>query len=45
MLQLQQAELGTVMKTGHLGKEIRNTLKVLECGDGVGWRRSVGKIV
>jgi hypothetical protein len=33
------------MRTAQLGKEIRNTLKVLECGDGEGWRRSVGKIV
>jgi hypothetical protein len=34
-----------VLKLGHLGKKIRNTLKVLKCGAGEGWRRSVGPIV
>jgi hypothetical protein len=28
-----------VLKLGHFGKEIRNTLKVLKCGAGKGWRR------
>jgi hypothetical protein len=26
-----------VLKTGHLGKYIGNTLKVLKCSDGEGW--------
>jgi hypothetical protein len=30
-----------VLKIGHFEKEIRNTWKVLKCGAGVGWRRSV----
>jgi len=29
------------LKLGHFGKWIRNTWKVLECGGGEGWRRSV----
>jgi hypothetical protein len=31
-----------VLKTGHFGKHIRNTVKVFKCGAGEGWRRSVG---
>jgi len=31
--------------TGHCGKCIRNTWKVMKCGAGEGWRRSVGPIV
>jgi hypothetical protein len=34
-----------VQKLGHLGKQIRNTWKVLKCGAGEGWRISVGPIV
>ena len=34
-----------VLKIGHFGKCIRNTWKVLKCGAGEGWRRSVGPIV
>jgi hypothetical protein len=34
-----------VLKRGHFGKEIRNTWKVLKCGVGEEWRRSVGPIV
>jgi hypothetical protein len=30
-----------VLKLGHYGKEMRSTLKVLKCGAGEGWRRSV----
>jgi hypothetical protein len=33
-----------VLKLGHFEKEIRNTWKVLKCGAGEGWRRSVGPI-
>jgi hypothetical protein len=33
-----------VLKTGHFGKT-RNTLKVLKCGAGEEWRRSVGPIM
>jgi hypothetical protein len=31
--------------TEHCGKCIRNTWKVMKCGVGEGWRRSVGPIV
>jgi hypothetical protein len=31
--------------TGHCGKCIRNTCKVMKCGAGKGWRRSIGPIV
>jgi hypothetical protein len=34
-----------VLKLGRLGQEIRNTWKVLKCGAGEGWRRSVGLIM
>jgi hypothetical protein len=34
-----------VLKLGHLGKQIRNTCKVLKCGDGEEWKRSVAPIV
>jgi hypothetical protein len=34
-----------VLKLGHLEKHIINTWKVLKCGGGEGWRRSVGPIV
>jgi hypothetical protein len=34
-----------VLKFGHFGKYIINTWKVLKCGAGEGWRRSVGPIV
>jgi hypothetical protein len=34
-----------VPEFGHFGRQIRNTWKVLECGAGKGWRRSVGLIV
>jgi len=34
-----------VLKFGCLGKQIRNTWKVLQCGAGEGWRRSVGTVV
>jgi hypothetical protein len=30
---------------GHFGKYIRNTLEILKCGAGEGWRRSDGSIV
>jgi len=30
-----------VLKTGHFGKYSRNTLKVLKCGAGEGWREVV----
>jgi hypothetical protein len=33
-----------VLKSGHFGK-IRKTWKVLKCGAGEEWRRSVGPIV
>jgi hypothetical protein len=29
-----------VLKLGYFGEEIRNTLKVLKCGAGEGWKRS-----
>ena len=34
-----------VLKLGRCGQQIRNTWKVLKCGAGEGWRRSVGPIV
>ena len=34
-----------VLKLGRFGQQIRNTWKVLKCGAGEGWRRSVGSIV
>jgi len=34
-----------VLRLGHFGKYIRNTLKVLTCGAVEGWRRSVRPIV
>ena len=30
-----------VLKLEHNGKQMRNTWKVLKCGAGEGWRRSV----
>jgi len=34
-----------VLKLGHFREQIRNTWKVLKCGAGEGWRRSVGPIM
>ena len=34
-----------VLKLGRSGQQIRNTLKILKCGAGEGWRRSVGPIM
>jgi len=34
-----------VLKLGPFGQQIRNTWKVLKCGAGEGWRRSVGPIM
>jgi hypothetical protein len=34
-----------VLKIGSLGILITNTLKVLKCGAGEGWRRQIGPIV
>jgi hypothetical protein len=34
-----------VLKLGRFGQWIRNTWKVLKCGVGEGWRRSVGPIM
>ena len=34
-----------VLKLGRFGQQIRNTWKVLKCGAGEGWRRSVGLIM
>ena len=46
---LPNATFGTwlfmVLKLGRFGQQIRNTWKVLKCGDGEGWRRSVGPIM
>ena len=39
------AQLCMVLKIGHFGKQIRNIRKVLKCGSGEGWRRSVGTMV
>jgi hypothetical protein len=33
------------IKLGHFGKYIRNNWKVVNCGAGEGWRRSVGPIL
>jgi hypothetical protein len=32
-------------KLGRFGQQIRNTWKVLKCGAGGGWKRSVGLIM
>jgi len=37
-------QLCMVLKLGRFGQQIRNTWKVLKCGAGEGWRRSVGPI-
>jgi hypothetical protein len=34
-----------VPKLGHFKQQIRKTWKVLKCGGGEGWRRSVGPIM
>jgi len=34
-----------VLKLGSFVQQIRNIWKVLKCGDGEGWRRSVGPIM
>jgi hypothetical protein len=34
-----------VLSVGHIRKEIRNTGKVLKCGAGEGWKRSVRMIL
>jgi hypothetical protein len=34
-----------VIKFGHFGKYIRNTLQSVKYGTGEGWRRSVGPVV
>jgi len=34
-----------LVKLGRFGQQIRNTWKVLKCGAGEGWRRSVGPIM
>ena len=39
------AWLCMVMKFGRFGQQIRNTSKVLKCGAGERWRRSVGPIM
>jgi hypothetical protein len=39
------AWLCMVLKLGRFGQQIRNTWKVLKCGAGEGWRRSVGPIM
>jgi len=39
------AWLCIVLKLGLFGQQIRNTWKVLKCGAGEGWRRSVGPIM
>jgi hypothetical protein len=31
-----------VLKLGRFKQQIRNTWKVLKCGAGEGWRRSIG---
>jgi len=40
-----EASLCVVLDLGYFGKKIGNTSKVLKCGAGEGWRRSVGSIV
>jgi hypothetical protein len=44
-LEIVIAYLFMIPKLGHFGKAIRNTWKVLKCGAGEGWRRSVGPIM
>jgi hypothetical protein len=39
------AWLCMVLKLERFGQQIRNTWKVLKCGAGEGWRRSVGQIM
>ena len=39
------AWLCMVLKLGRSGQQIRNAWKVLKCGAGEGWRRSVGPIM
>ena len=39
------ALLCIVLKLGHFCKWMTNTWKILECGVGEGWRKSVGPIV
>ena len=39
------AWLCMVLKLGRFGQQIRNTWKVLKCGAGGGWRRSIGPIM
>ena len=39
------AWLCMVLKLGRFGQQIRNNLKVLKCGAGLGWKRSVGPIM
>jgi hypothetical protein len=34
-----------VLKLGLYGQQIRNAWKVLKCGAGEGWRKSVGPIM
>jgi hypothetical protein len=34
-----------LLKLGRFGQQIRNTWKVLKCGAGEGWKRSVGPIM
>jgi hypothetical protein len=34
-----------VLKLGYFGTKIRNTLKVLKCDAGDGWKPSVGPMV
>jgi hypothetical protein len=34
-----------VLKLGSFGQQIRHTWKVLKCGAGEGWRRSVESIM
>jgi hypothetical protein len=33
-----------VLKAGHFGKQTSNTLDVIKCGAGEGWRGSAGPI-
>jgi len=32
------AQLGMMLKLGHFENSIKNTLKVMECGDAEGWK-------
>ena len=34
-----------MLKLGHFGRQIRNSLRFFKCGAGEGWRRSVGLIL